>query len=189
HVYKAKLIHTTAVHLEVSEYVIQEARKNKGEELLVSFDLEKQVISAYGQEKILNLIDLVDILVPQKLGIMELTQKEYPAEAAKALMEKKTNLKLIVVTLGGEGCLITYRKGSSIQQKVFPAFNLKPIDVTGAGDAFNAAFAVGYLKGWDFVKIAEIANAAGALNCLKIGARAGMCPLEEIEDFISRHKS
>ncbi|MHA1796981.1 MAG: carbohydrate kinase family protein, partial [Candidatus Helarchaeota archaeon] len=37
HVYKAKLIHTTAVHLEVSEYVIQEARKNKGEELLVSF--------------------------------------------------------------------------------------------------------------------------------------------------------
>ena len=42
-IYKAKLIHTTAVHKEVAEYVINEARKKNGEDLTVSFDLEKQV--------------------------------------------------------------------------------------------------------------------------------------------------
>jgi len=183
-IYKAKLIHTTAVHKEVAEYVITEARKKNGEDLVVSFDLEKQVISAYGKDEIMKFIDLVDILVPQKLGMMELAGTTYPAEAAKAIMKKKENLKLIAVTLGEEGCLITYRKENSIQQKVFPAIKVNPIDVTGAGDAFNAAFAVGYLSGWKFVEMAQVANAAGALNCLKIGARAGMCSIDEVRNFI-----
>ncbi|NHI92246.1 MAG: carbohydrate kinase family protein [Candidatus Lokiarchaeota archaeon] len=184
YILNAKLIHTTCVHKEASDYIVQEARKNKGDEILISFDLEKQVISAHGKDQILKFLDYVDLLVPQKLGITELTGERYPADAAKVIMKKKRNLKLIAVTLGGEGCMITYRKGTNIQQKIFPAFKINPVDVTGAGDAFNAAFTVGFLKGWDYIKIAEVSNAAGALNCLKIGARTGMCSLQEVEDFV-----
>ena len=187
-VLEARLIHTTCVHKKVSDYIVKEVREKKGDEIIISFDLEKQVISAYGKEEIMKFLDYVDLLVPQKLGITELTGEKYPADAAKVIMKKKSNLKLIAVTLGGEGCMITYRKGNQIQQKIFPAFKIRPVDVTGAGDAFNAALAVGYLKRWDYIKMAEIANAAGALNCLKIGARAGMCSLQEVEEFIKKNK-
>ena len=182
----AKLIHTTAIHKDVSEYIIKAAKK-QNPDIITSFDLEKQVAVQYGYEAINNFIDLVDILVPQKLGIMELTGKHDPTIAAKKLMEKKPNLKIIAVTLGADGCSITLRNGNKIEQKTYLPYEIEPIDTTGAGDAFNAAFSVGYLKGWEIDKIANFANAAGALNCLKIGARTGMTSMENVLKFMKKN--
>lgn len=181
---RVRLIHTSHIHDEVSNFVIQHAREHNPD-VTVSFDLEKQVILQHGQDAILQFLDLVDILVPQKQGIMELTKMKNPAEAAKSIMKKKSNLKLTVVTLGKDGCMITYRKNETIHQDTYPGFKIKPVDVTGAGDAFNAAFDVGYLSEWDMEKIALFANAAGALNCLKVGARSGMVAMEEVIKFIN----
>ncbi|MFX0134428.1 MAG: carbohydrate kinase family protein [Candidatus Hodarchaeota archaeon] len=182
----AKLIHTTAIHKNVSEYIIKAAKK-ENPEVIISFDLEKQVAVQYGYEEIEKFIDLVDILIPQKLGIMELTGKHDPTVAAKILMKKKPNLKIITVTLGSDGCSITNRNSDKIEQKTYNAYAIKPIDTTGAGDAFNAAFGVGYLKGWDLDKIANFANAAGALNCLKVGARTGMTTMENVLKFMKEN--
>ncbi|MHA1380824.1 MAG: carbohydrate kinase family protein [Candidatus Helarchaeota archaeon] len=181
-----KLIHTTAIHKEVSEYIIK-AVKERNHDVVISFDLEKQVAVQYGYKKIYEFIDLVDILVPQKLGIMELTGKHDPTVAARKLMEKKPNLKIIAVTLGADGCSITTRNGNKIEQKTYMPYEIEPIDTTGAGDAFNAAFSVGYLIGWDIDKIANFANAAGALNCLKIGARTGMTTMENVLKFMKKN--
>ncbi len=182
----AKLIHTTAIHKDVSDYVIK-AVKQENPDVLISFDLEKQVAVQYGYDEINKFIDLVDILVPQKLGIMELTGKKDPTVAAKILMEKKRNLKIIAVTLGSDGCVITTRNGEKIEQRTFQAYSINPIDTTGAGDAFNAAFSVGHLIGWDVEKIANFANAAGALNCLKVGARTGMTTMENVLKFMKKN--
>ncbi|MHA1298118.1 MAG: carbohydrate kinase family protein [Candidatus Helarchaeota archaeon] len=179
----AKLIHTTAIHKDVSEYIIKSIKK-ENPETIISFDLEKQVATQYGYDEINKFLDLVDILIPQKLGIMELTGRHDPTVAAKKLMEKKSNLKIIAVTLGSDGCVLTTRNGNKIEQKTYLAYDIKPIDTTGAGDAFNAAFSVGYLIGWDLDKIANFANAAGALNCLKVGARTGMTTMENVLKFM-----
>ncbi|MFX1450594.1 MAG: carbohydrate kinase family protein [Promethearchaeota archaeon] len=183
-----KLIHTTAIHKDVSEYVIKAAKK-ENPDIIISFDLEKQVAVQYGYKDIEKFIDLVDVLIPQKLGIMELTGHKDPTVAAKILMKKKPNLKIITVTLGFDGCSITTRNGDKIEQKTFPSYMIKPIDTTGAGDAFNAAFSVGYLKGWDIDKIADFANAAGALNCLKVGARTGMTTMEKVLKFMKENEN
>jgi sugar/nucleoside kinase (ribokinase family) len=183
-----KLIHTTAIHKDVSEYIIKAAKKNNPD-IIISFELEKQVAVQYGYEEIEKFLDLVDILIPQKLGIMELTGKNDPTVAAKILLGKKPNLKIIAVTLGSDGCVISTRNGEKIEQKTYPAYNIKPIDTTGAGDAFNAAFSVGYLKDWDLDKIANFANAAGALNCLKVGARTGMTSMENVLKFMKENNN
>jgi len=66
-----------------------------------------------------------------------------------------------------------------------PAFRINPVDTTGAGDAFNAAFIYAYVvKGLDLEEASIVANAAAALKCLKLGAQTGMPKLRELKGFL-----
>ena len=65
-----------------------------------------------------------------------------------------------------------------------PAFAIDPVDTTAAGDAFTAKLAVEAVKGTDLVAAARVANAAGALACLKLGAQPSMPTDDEIAEFL-----
>ena len=65
-----------------------------------------------------------------------------------------------------------------------PAFEIDPVDTTAAGDAFTATLAIEAVKGTDLVAGARIANAAGALACLTLGAQPSMPTAEEVARFI-----
>lgn len=56
-----------------------------------------------------------------------------------------------------------------------PAFQIKEVDPTGAGDAFDAGFLCGYIEGKDLYSCGLLANACGALNAMKLG------PMERVE--------
>jgi sugar/nucleoside kinase (ribokinase family) len=60
-----------------------------------------------------------------------------------------------------------------------------PVDTTGAGDAFDGAFAVGLLEEWTIEETAEFANAVGALTTLKKGAVAPLPRREQVDEFIT----
>ena len=66
-----------------------------------------------------------------------------------------------------------------------PAFRINPVDTTAAGDAFTAALAVETVKGTDLAAAARVANAAGALACLKFGAQPSMPTADEIARFLA----
>jgi len=53
-----------------------------------------------------------------------------------------------------------------------PAPNVKAIDSTGAGDAFNAAFISGMIKKWSLDDIVNFANWFAAKTTEQIGARS-----------------
>ncbi|MGC8593368.1 MAG: PfkB family carbohydrate kinase [Nitrososphaeria archaeon] len=77
----------------------------------------------------------------------------------EALADKYLNhVEVVAVTLGENGSFIATKQ----KKKIIPAYTTKPIDVTGAGDAWNAAFAYMIGKGEDPFYAAEFANAAGA---------------------------
>jgi sulfofructose kinase len=64
------------------------------------------------------------------------------------------------------------------------------IDTTGAGDIFHAGFIYGLLQGWPLERQLDFACAAAALNCMAVGARGGIQPLDAIEQLMatgSRH--
>jgi sulfofructose kinase len=65
-----------------------------------------------------------------------------------------------------------------------PAFEAKPVDTTGAGDIFHAAFAYALLRGDALPQILEFSCAAAGLSILAPGARGGIAPLEEIHKLI-----
>ena len=53
-----------------------------------------------------------------------------------------------------------------------PAFDVKPVDTTGAGDIFHAAFAYALLRGEQLPQILEFSCAAAGLACMGPGRAA-----------------
>lgn len=72
----------------------------------------------------------------------------------------------VVVTLGGEGCVL-FANGQQIGQ--LPALRVQVYDVAGAGDTFLAALTLGLLAGCDFVEAAQVATVAAAAVVRKVG--------------------
>lgn len=87
----------------------------------------------------------------------------------------------LIVTQGKNGAL--YHDGK--EQVLVAGFKVSAIDTTGAGDAFNAAFAVAIAEGKSFAESIRFANAAAALSVQKLGAQGGMPYRNEVEKMLN----
>ena len=95
-------------------------------------------------------------------------------------MASRFGCRLTAATLGADGVLAW--DGARFHYS--PAFDLKPVDTTGAGDVFHAAFAFALLRGDDLPRSLEFSCAAAGLSCMGMGARGGIASLEKIEELI-----
>jgi sulfofructose kinase len=55
-----------------------------------------------------------------------------------------------------------------------PAYPVRCVDSTGAGDVFHAGFIYGMLLDWSLERPLRFANAAAALKCTQVGGRPGI---------------
>jgi sulfofructose kinase len=85
--------------------------------------------------------------------------------------------RLLCVTLGERGALAL--DGDTIHH--VPAFRVRALDTTGAGDVFRAGFIYALLRGWPAENILRFANAAAAVSCTRRGALGGIPALEDVE--------
>jgi 2-dehydro-3-deoxygluconokinase len=174
----AKALHTTAIHTDLALHCLEIAKKKN---LTVSLDLEKQ-IAIRGAKVLKPIIKNVDILLPNKEGAKTLTGETDIKVAAKKFLE--WGPKIVVITLGGEGCLIT----TATMQERIPAYKVKVVDTTGAGDAFCAAFISAHvIRGLDVKAAALLANAAAAIKVQSLGATSGQPTWEEALAFQAKH--
>ncbi len=84
-------------------------------------------------------------------------------DLAKALRRK--GARNVIVTLGRSGALIL----NDEVETVIPAIDVAVTDTTGAGDAFNAGFAVALAEGRDIVAAVRFGVICGGLACTKLG--------------------
>ncbi len=103
-------------------------------------------------------------------------------EAAGTLRDD--GVETVVLKLGGEGCAVN--SGSGFER--IPSYDVRAVDTTGAGDAFNAALAYGYLAGWPQKKAARFANIVGAVKVTKMGAGVNVPTKAEIDRFMMEHE-
>ncbi|KZE72590.1 ribokinase [Paenibacillus jamilae] len=68
------------------------------------------------------------------------------------------------------------------QEVVVPTYKVEAIDTTGAGDTFNAAFAVALAEGKSLADSVKFANRAASLSVTKFGAQGGMPTRREVEE-------
>ena len=85
-----------------------------------------------------------------------------------------------VLTLGADGAYYRDRSGTSFRMR---AFDIDVKCTCGCGDAFNAGFAVGLVKGFDIEGVVRFAQATAALNATGLGSQAGVESFERTLAF------
>ena len=88
-----------------------------------------------------------------------------------------------MITLGGRGVYIATPE----KREIIPAYKVKAIDTTGAGDAFNGGLVAALAEGKDIWEAARFANALAAVAVQRLGTTPAMPTREEIEDFINNN--
>ncbi|GIO65843.1 ribokinase [Paenibacillus sp. FSL M7-1455] len=83
----------------------------------------------------------------------------------------------LFITEGSRG--VRYFDGE--KEVLVPSYKVETVDTTGAGDTFNAAFAVALAEGKPIYDSVRFANRAASLSVTKFGAQGGMPYREEVE--------
>jgi sugar/nucleoside kinase (ribokinase family) len=124
------------------------------------------------------LLECVDFAITSKNFPERLTGE---TDLLKALPQicRQFKCRMAGATLGKMGALLW----DGEQFLLSPAFRVRAVDTTGAGDIFHGAFVFGLVRGWQPEEILEFSCAAAALNCTATGARGHIASLDEIESF------
>src|SRR5206468_1201727 len=101
-----------------------------------------------------------------------------PDEAADRLLAR--GVRLALIKCGAEGVLAATESG----RWPVPACAVEVVCGLGAGDGFGGALVHGLLSGWEPVRIAEYANAAGALVASRLACADAMPTAAEIEELL-----
>jgi sugar/nucleoside kinase (ribokinase family) len=129
------------------------------------------------------LLENVDYAIASKEFHVRLCGESNPFVALPAIASR-FGCRLVAATLGADG--VVAWDGARFHYS--PGFDLKPVDTTGAGDVFHAAFAFALLRGDDLPRSLEFSCAAAGLACMGMGARGGIKSLAEIEGFVRTGK-
>ncbi|MEV5157390.1 PfkB family carbohydrate kinase [Streptomyces sp. NPDC053728] len=123
-------------------------------------------LAVLGADAFLDLVDGVDLLLPNADEARELTGLPDPADAAAKLSR---HARRVVVTLGDRGALMA--SGGTVTGRVPATAARAPVDSTGAGDAFTGGFLAALLAGADEVSAASAGCRAGAEAVATVGGR------------------
>jgi ribokinase len=125
-----------------------------------------------------ELLRNVDLLVPNEGEALSLSGRTSAWEAAQVLAG---HLRAVVVTRGETGSL--YRGPTETCE--VPAFPVKAVDTTAAGDTFVGALSAKITEGVDTDTAIRWATAAAAIAVQRWGASASMPSHHEVEAFLS----
>lgn len=152
------------------------AAKEAGQTVSVDLDAAYQGLDACEQA-----IKWADIVFVNRQGAGTLFPDSDIDEALRKLLALGPSIA--VITSGKKGACAS--DGSKIDH--VPAFKVRVIDTTGAGDVFSAGFVYGYLKQWKLDKILRFASAAAALSVGGIGGQTALPTIEKIQAFLREH--
>lgn len=124
-----------------------------------------------------EILALSAVVKLNKVEAARLTGEKDMVKGAKKIRE--LGPKVVLITLGGEGCYVL-AEGLETKIPTYPRF--KPLDKTGAGDAFDAGFLAGFLRGWSVEESVKFGNLVASISITKVGARA-VPTLNELKSY------
>ncbi len=128
-----------------------------------------------------NLLKTIDILVVNKNEAETLTGVKVEAGKEEVVVDLLLDkgVKTVLLTLGEKGSILKN------QGKIYivPAYRVKAIDTTAAGDTFCGAFIAEYMRKQDYVKALKFATAASAICVTRMGAQPSIPTQTEVYEF------
>jgi ribokinase len=168
------------IPLETVEYLAEFAER---------YDIPLMLDPAPARELSARLLRRVTWVTPNESETRELLKNvvengdEDMREAAESLLD--CGAKNVLLKLGARGCLIA---PGNLSKELVPAFAVKVVDTTAAGDAFNAGFAVGLMRGLTVKRSAVFASAVAAISVTRAGAQPSMPTLTEVQAFFNNRE-
>lgn len=178
--------------LDQSEYLLTQLETNiSSVEKIVDMAFEK------GVKIILNtapvqpvsdaLLSRVDLITPNEVEAGILTGipvdgEENAQKAADYFFEK--GVKNVLITMGSKGVFLATPE----KRGILPAYRVKAVDTTGAGDAFNGGLAAALAEGKDLWEAAAFANALAAVSVQRIGTTPAMPYRKEVDAFMKEQE-
>ncbi len=126
----------------------------------------------------LELLPQASFVIASERFALDFAKVEDPVVGLKHLSR---HTAWAAVTLGREG--VAWCDGSTVRQ--LSAHPVRAVDTTGAGDVFHGAFALEIARGASVERALYFANAAAALACTRLGARAGAPLRSEVDDLLN----
>ena len=131
-------------------------------------------------EDLRDSLPLVDYITPNEDEARYFSGKEDPQEMADVFLSY--GVKHVIIKLGSKGCLF-----KDVQQTLsLPAFPVKAVDATGAGDNFVAGFACERLRGASDEQALRFASACGGICTTAVGAGTALKSREQVEELLRR---
>ena len=117
-------------------------------------------------DPLFEILPRLDVFLPnldEARNILGLEPKTGPERAAEILLDM--GVKIVAIKMGKDGCWVANRENI----EYVPAFDVKVVDTTGAGDNFNAGFVSSYINGRPLRDCAIIGSATAALKIGGVG--------------------
>jgi ribokinase len=149
------------IPLETVHYTVAFARKNK---------IRCILNPAPAQPVDTKTLDGLDYFVPNESEAAAVTgMPVQTVEDAKRCAERllRDGIRRVIITLGANGSLLASRDGA----EHVPAFSVKAVDTSGAGDAFIGSFAVFLAEGLPEREAVRRANLYAGLSTTGVGTQ------------------
>lgn len=127
-----------------------------------------------------ELLNHVDLLIPNETEAMAISGMNICDDYSASEVMKKIQsigVKDVIITVGTKGVL------ANIDNRTvnIPAFKVKAVDTTAAGDTFCGALCVSLGNGMDLEAAIRFANKASSISVTRMGAQLSMPYLEEMK--------
>lgn len=166
------------IPIETVEYAAQIAYRNN----------KKVILNPAPAQKLSDsILKTIHILTPNEteaeiLTGIKVTNSDTAEKAAQIL--KKKGVEIVIITMGANGAFI---RTDSLSELI-PAPEVKAVDTTAAGDAFNGALAVAVSEGFNIREAVQFANKAGSIAVTRPGAQASTPYRREVGEKRVRSK-
>lgn len=159
-----------ARHFHLSSFFLQTALRPRAKDLFrhakqaglsTSLDTNDDPEDRWERD-VLDVLDWVDVLLPNEREACRLARLEDPLKALDFLARK---VPLVVMKRGERG--VVARRGSEMFEAL-PA-KVTMVDAIGAGDSFDAGFLHRFIRGANIPECLRFGNLAGALSTTRSG--------------------
>ena len=158
--------------------LLQEAKK-RGR--TVTFDLI--AANAETAKIVKPLLPYIDYFMPSIEEAKDMSGQKTAEDCAKFYLDH--GAKCCVFTLGGDGAFYARRDGTRVKS---PAYEVKVVDTTGCGDAFDAGFIAALHHKMDVETSLRFAQASAGLVATGLGSDAGIISFEDTLDKMKNWK-
>jgi sugar/nucleoside kinase (ribokinase family) len=115
------------------------------------------------------LLPYIDYFMPSIEEARDMSGQSAAEDCARFYLDR--GAACCVFTLGGEGAFYAHKDGTRLKS---PAFDVKVVDTTGCGDAFDAGFITALHHKMDLETSLRFAQAAAGLVATGLGSDAGI---------------